>query len=445
MTHHFSFSSNNGPKTSGQSFLFTSESVSEGHPDKLADRISDRILDAFLERDPYSRVACETMLADQCVIVAGEFKTARKSDFESLRESAASLVRQVIRDTGYTNAETGIDPDTCEIQIRFNRQSRDISQGVDRYNGIQGAGDQGLMFGYACDETPELMPAPIVYAHRLVRRQADLRKDKRLPWLQPDAKSQVTFRYVDGRPEKIEAVVFSTQHDADVEYERLKKEVFRHIIDRVIPKHLRSANFKAHINPTGRFVTGGPKGDCGLTGRKIIVDTYGGSAPHGGGAFSGKDPSKVDRSAAYMARFLAKQLVSRGWARKALVQIAYAIGVAEPVSFMVETFGTETDHQMDFAAELATEFDLRPRGIIETLDLLRPIYYPTAAYGHFGRDDLSLPWETVDSTEKRTVEKNDCIIRKASPDDPIFKRGWFVQGRSSKSLLKHTPAKKSPE
>ena len=445
MTHHFSFSSNNGPKTSGRSFLFTSESVSEGHPDKLADRVSDRILDAFLERDPYSRVACETMLADQCVIVAGEFKIAKKEDFENLRQSAASLVRQVIRDTGYTNAETGIDPDTCEIQIRFNRQSRDISQGVDRYNGIQGAGDQGLMFGYACDETLELMPAPIVFAHRLVRRQADVRKSGQLSWLQPDAKSQVTFRYVDGRPEKIEAVVFSTQHDADVEYDRLKKEIFTHIIDPVIPEDLRSANFKAHINPTGRFVTGGPKGDCGLTGRKIIVDTYGGSAPHGGGAFSGKDPSKVDRSAAYMARFLAKQVVSRGWARKALVQIAYAIGVAEPVSFMVETFGTETDHQMDFAAEFAKEFDLRPRGIIETLDLLRPIYFPTAAYGHFGRDDLSLPWETVDSTEERTVAENDCIIRKASPDDPIFKRGWFVQGISTKNFLKNTPAKKSPE
>jgi S-adenosylmethionine synthetase len=439
MTHHFSFPLNNGPKTNGRSFLFTSESVSEGHPDKLADRISDRILDAFLEKDPYSRVACETMLADQCVIVAGEFKTVKKDDFESLRESAPSLVRQVIRDTGYTTAETGIDPDACEIQIRFNRQSGDIGQGVDRDSGIQGAGDQGLMFGYACDETPELMPAPIVYAHRLVRRQADLRKSCQLSWLQPDAKSQVTFRYVDGRPEKVEAVVFSTQHDADVEYDRLKKEVFRHIIDPVIPEHLRSANFKAHINPTGRFVTGGPKGDCGLTGRKIIVDTYGGSAPHGGGAFSGKDPSKVDRSAAYVARFLAKQVVSRGWASKSLVQIAYAIGVAEPVSFMVETFGTETDHQMDFAAELAKEFDLRPRGIIETLDLLRPIYYPTAAYGHFGRDDLNLPWETVRPVKKRTVAENDCIIRKALPDDPIFKRGWFVQARDSKNSLKNTP------
>lgn len=318
--------------------LFSSESVSEGHPDKLADRISDRILDAFLERDPQARVACETMLADQFVVVAGEFKTANTADFEAVRESATSLVRQVLRDNGYRHADTGIDPDRCEVQIRFNRQSDDISQGVDRNDGILGAGDQGLMFGYACDDTPELMPAPIVFAHQLVRRQAALRKSGELPWLQPDAKSQVTFRYVNGKPVAIEAVVLSTQHDAAIGIDALREAIQVHVIDHVIPQALRAPTFRALINPTGRFVTGGPKGDVGLTGRKIIVDTYGGAAPHGGGAFSGKDPSKVDRSAAYMARFLAKQIVARGWASRALVQLAYAIGVAEPVSFMVETF-----------------------------------------------------------------------------------------------------------
>ncbi|MGF6644270.1 methionine adenosyltransferase [Paraburkholderia sp. GAS82] len=375
--------------------LFSSESVSEGHPDKLADAISDRILDAFLARDRHARVACETLLADQCVIVAGEFKTRRIEDFHAVRECAASLVRQVLRETGYTNANTGIAPDQCEVQIRFNGQSQDINQGVDRADGVLGAGDQGLMFGYATDETPELMPAPIVYAHRLVRRQAELRKSGALPWLQPDAKSQVTFSYVDGRPTAVEAVVLSTQHDDGIELDALREAIQRHLIDAVIPEDLRSTSFRTLINPTGRFVTGGPKGDAGLTGRKIIVDTYGGAAPHGGGAFSGKDPSKVDRSAAYMARFLAKQVVARGWARRALVQLAYAIGVAEPVSFVVEMFGTETGRPRNVAADLAREFDLRPQGIIDTLDLLRPIYYPTAAYGHFGRDDLNLPWEVV--------------------------------------------------
>jgi S-adenosylmethionine synthetase len=375
--------------------LFSSESVSEGHPDKLADRVSDRILDAFLKRDPNARVACETLLADQCVIVAGEFKTKRIEDFHAVRESAATLVREVLNDAGYSSAETGIDPDLCEIQIRFNGQSQDINRGVDRTDGVLGAGDQGLMFGYACDDTPELMPAPIIYAHRLVRKQSELRKCGALPWLQPDAKSQVTFSYVDGQPTKIEVVVLSTQHDAEIELEDLRGAVNREIIDVVIPENLRAAGFRTLINPTGRFVTGGPKGDAGLTGRKIIVDTYGGAAPHGGGAFSGKDPSKVDRSAAYMARFLAKQVVGRGWATRALVQLAYAIGVAEPVSFAVETYGTAVDPKRDFSSELAREFDLRPQGIIETLDLLRPIYYPTAAYGHFGRTDEQFPWEIV--------------------------------------------------
>lgn len=373
--------------------LFSSESVSEGHPDKLADRISDCILDAFLEEEPSARVACETMLADQCVVVAGEFKTRRRGAFEGVRSEAATLVRQVLREAGYKSAETGIDPDDCEIQIRFNGQSMDINRGVDRSDGLLGAGDQGLMFGYACDETPELMPAPIVYAHRLVRQQAMARKSGLLPWLEPDAKSQVSFRYEDGRPVGIEAVVLSTQHAPDVDTETLRALVSEQIIRPVIPNALRSSNYRELINPTGRFVTGGPKGDTGLTGRKIIVDTYGGSAPHGGGAFSGKDPSKVDRSAAYMARFLAKQVVARGWATRALVQIAYAIGEPDPVSFVVETFGTERLETRDITATLQSEFSLRPQAILEQLRLARPIYFDTAAYGHFGRTDLDLPWE----------------------------------------------------
>ena len=289
--------------------LFSSESVSEGHPDKLADRISDAILDEFLRLEPTARVACETLLADQCVVVSGEFKTRSPATFRSVRERALAIVTQVLRDAGYRDSNTGIDPERCEIQIRFNGQSADINQGVDRQDGSVGAGDQGLMFGYACDETPELMPAPIVYAHRLVRRQAELRRSGVLPWLGPDAKSQVSFRYQDGRPVAIEAVVLSTQHDAAIDQEELINAVSREIISPVIPASLRADNYREFINPTGRFVTGGPKGDTGLTGRKIIVDTYGGAAPHGGGAFSGKDPSKVDRSAAYMARFLAKQVV----------------------------------------------------------------------------------------------------------------------------------------
>ena len=369
--------------------FFSSESVSEGHPDKLADRISDRILDAFLERDPLARVACETMLADQCVVVAGEFKTQHTEDFQAVQSAAESLVRDVLRDTGYSDSATGIDPEQCEVQVRLNGQSLDISQGVD----TGGAGDQGMMFGYATDETPERMPAPILYAHRLVRRQSDVRRSGQLPWLRPDAKSQVTFLYRDGQPVAIQSIVLSTQHDEYIGYDELCNAVQQHIIDPVIPQELRGTGFRALINPTGRFVTGGPKGDTGLTGRKIIVDTYGGAAPHGGGAFSGKDPSKVDRSAAYMARFLAKQVVARGWAQRVLVQLAYAIGVAEPVSFLVETYGTESDPQRDIAAELSREFDLRPQGIIRSLNLLRPIYYPTAAYGHFGRTDVALPWE----------------------------------------------------
>ena len=375
--------------------LFSSESVSEGHPDKLADRISDKVLDAFLAREPNARVACETMLADQCVIVAGEFRTADPQVFRFVRQDTVRLVAEVLRDAGYTDAGSGIDPDRCEVQVRFHGQALEIAQGVDRSDGVLGAGDQGLMFGYACDETPELMPAPIAFAHRLVRRQAELRRAGALPWLRPDAKSQVTFRYEGGRPVEVTAIVLSTQHHPDVDQRTVHEGVHREILDVVIPPERRARDCKVWINPTGSFVVGGPHGDTGLTGRKIIVDTYGGAAPHGGGAFSGKDPSKVDRSAAYMARFLAKQVVARGWARRCLVQLAYAIGVAEPVSFLVDAEGCEPGRKREIAALLAAEFDLTPGGIVRRLDLLRPIYYPTAAYGHFGRDDLELPWEAV--------------------------------------------------
>jgi S-adenosylmethionine synthetase len=375
--------------------LFSSESVSEGHPDKLADRISDAVLDAFLHLEPAARVACETLLADQCVVVAGEFKTRSPDTLRQVRERAVGIVANVLRDAGYRDAATGIDPERCEIQIRFNGQSADINQGVDRDNGVLGAGDQGLVFGYACRDTPELMPAPIVFAHRLVRRQAELRRAGVLPWLGPDAKSQVTFRYEEGHPVAVETVVLSTQHAPDIDTQTLRAAVQREIIDAVIPASLRSASFRTLINPTGRFVIGGPKGDTGLTGRKIIVDTYGGAAPHGGGAFSGKDPSKVDRSAAYMARFLARQVVARGWSSRALVQLAYAIGEAEPVSFLVEAEGVTANRSAEIVHALREEFDLTPAGIIRCLDLQRPIYYPTAAYGHFGRDDLQLPWERL--------------------------------------------------
>jgi len=373
--------------------LFSSESVSEGHPDKLADRISDAILDEFLRQDPNARVACETLLADQFVVVAGEFKARDIAIVDAIRDKAESIVRRVLRVAGYRTSTTGIDPDRCEINVRFNGQSSDINQGVDRADGVLGAGDQGLMFGYACDETPELMPAAIMYAHRLVRQQAELRNNRTLGWLQPDAKSQVTLRYRDGKPVGIESVVLSTQHDEGIELEELRAAVSEHIIGPIIPAALRAANYREHINPTGKFVIGGPKGDTGLTGRKIIVDTYGGAAPHGGGAFSGKDPSKVDRSAAYMARFLAKQVVARGWAKKCLTQVAYAIGVAEPVSFGVDTAGTGDRDDEAIATALSKEFDLRPGAIIERLDLKRPIYFDTAAYGHFGREEFS--WEKV--------------------------------------------------
>ena len=337
--------------------LFSSESVSEGHPDKLADRISDRALDAFLEREPTARVACETMLADQCVIVAGEFRTRDQGVFRSVRDQAVALVAEVLRDAGYTDADSGIDPERCEVQVRFHGQSPQIAQGVDRADGVIGAGDQGMMFGYACDETPELMPAPIVYAHRLVHRQAELRRSGQLPWLRPDAKSQVTFRYEDGRPVEVTGLVLSTQHATEVDEQELRDAVRRETFDVVVPAGMRSQDCGVWINPTGSFLVGGPNGDTGLTGRKIIVDTYGGAAPHGGGAFSGKDPSKVDRSAAYMARHLAKQVVARGWARRCTVQLAYAISVAEPVSFLIDADGCEPRRNREISVTLAAEFD----------------------------------------------------------------------------------------
>lgn len=407
----------NNQLPSGKNYLFTSESVSEGHPDKMADQISDAILDAFLTLDPDAKVACETVLANQFVLVAGEFKTSDPTVFETVRRNAESIVRQVIRDIGYTSIEDGIDPDQCEIKIAFNHQSAHINQGVDLANGEIGAGDQGLMFGYACDETPEFMPLAISLANKLVRKQAELRKSGALPWLRPDSKSQVSVRYVNGEPTTVEKVVLSTQHSPDISTEDLREIVRKEIVEAVIPVELRSDNFEVLINPTGRFEIGGPNGDTGLTGRKIIVDTYGGSCPHGGGAFSGKDPSKVDRSAAYMARYIAKNIVAAGLAKKCLVQLAYAIGVVKPVSLLIDTFGTAeqsakylnwhkfitrdvvpgTEKQSDEYLEILVQktFGLSPQSIICELDLKRPIYRQTSSYGHFGRTDITLPWENV--------------------------------------------------
>lgn len=379
-----------------RSYLFTSESVSEGHPDKMADQISDAILDAFLMRDPDARVACETVLADQFVLVAGEFKTADNAVFEAVRQDAERLVRQTVREIGYTCRADGIDPDRCEIRIAFNHQSAHINQGVDRADGELGAGDQGLMFGYACDETPELMPLPISLAHRLVQRQAERRKMGHLPWLRPDAKSQVSVRYLDGQPVAVEKVVLSTQHAPEISTDALREIVRREIVDLVIPKSLRGDGYEVLINPTGRFEIGGPNGDTGLTGRKIIVDSYGGSCPHGGGAFSGKDPSKVDRSAAYMARYVAKNVVAAGLARRCTVQLAYAIGVVAPVSVFIDTHGTGVADDTMLEAIVRVTFNLTPRGIVETLELQRPVYRRTAAYGHFGRELPDFTWERTD-------------------------------------------------
>lgn len=379
--------------------LFTSEAVSEGHPDKLADQISDAVLDAFLARDPDARVACETLLADQFVVVAGEFKTARKEDFLAVRDQAESLARQVLREAGYTDAHSGIDPDSCEVQVRFNHQSSHINQGVDRADGEIGAGDQGLMFGYATDETPDLMPYPFWLATQLVRRQAGVRKSGELPWLRPDAKSQVTLRYEDGVATGIEKLVLSTQHVPEISTDDLRREVMKQVIRPVLPANLDTSRMTVLINPTGRFEIGGPNGDTGLTGRKIVADTYGGACPHGGGAFSGKDPSKVDRSAAYMARHIAKNVVAAKLARRCTVQLAYAIGVAEPMSLYVDLHGTGRVDEEKLEAAVRQVFRLTPKGIIQTLDLKRPIYRRTASYGHFGRDDPDFAWERTDKTD----------------------------------------------
>ena len=373
-------------------YFFTSESVSEGHPDKVADQISDSILDAILAQDPTARVAAETLCNTGLVVLAGEITTNANVDY-------IQVARNTLREIGYDNTAYGIDYKGCAVLVAYDKQSPDIAQGVDKAHddGLdQGAGDQGLMFGYACDETAELMPLPIHLSHRLVERQSQLRRDGRLTWLRPDAKSQVTLRYVDGKPDSIDTVVLSTQHDEDISLEKLREEVIEEIIKPVLPKHLIKGAINFLVNPTGRFVIGGPQGDCGLTGRKIIVDTYGGAAPHGGGAFSGKDPSKVDRSAAYAGRYVAKNVVAAGLASKCLIQISYAIGVAKPTSVMVSTFGTGKISDEKIAQLVSEHFDLRPKGIVKMLNLLRPIYRKTAAYGHFGREEPEFTWEQTD-------------------------------------------------
>ena len=373
-------------------YFFTSESVSEGHPDKVADQISDAILDAILAQDPTARVAAETLCNTGLVVLAGEITTNANVDY-------IQVARNTLREIGYDNTDYGIDYKGCAVLVAYDKQSPDIAQGVDKAHddGLdQGAGDQGLMFGYACDETTELMPLPIHLSHRLVERQSQLRRDGRLTWLRPDAKSQVTLRYVDGKPDSIDTVVLSTQHDEAISLEKLREAVIEEIIKPVLPKHLIKGAINFLVNPTGRFVIGGPQGDCGLTGRKIIVDTYGGAAPHGGGAFSGKDPSKVDRSAAYAGRYVAKNVVAAGLASKCLIQISYAIGVAKPTSVMVSTFGTGKVSDEKIAQLVSEHFDLRPKGIVKMLNLLRPIYRKTAAYGHFGREEPEFTWEQCD-------------------------------------------------
>ena len=379
-------------------FLFTSESVSEGHPDKVADQISDAILDAILAQDKFARVAAETLVNTGLVVLAGEITTTA-TDVDYQRAA-----RDTIKRIGYDNTDYGIDYRGCAVLVAYDKQSPDIARGVNEGSGTdleQGAGDQGLMFGYACDETPQLMPFPIYYAHRLMQRQSEVRKDGRLPWLRPDAKSQLTVRYdrATGRPIAIDTVVISTQHAPEIEHKQIEEAVIEEIIKPVLPPEMMSGKVRYLINPTGRFVVGGPQGDCGLTGRKIIVDTYGGAAPHGGGAFSGKDPSKVDRSAAYAGRYVAKNIVAAGLARQCLIQISYAIGIARPTSVMVDTYGTGTISDDRLAEIVQSTFDLRPKAIIQTLDLLRPIYQKTAAYGHFGRDEPEFSWENADKVE----------------------------------------------
>jgi len=374
--------------TSESAFLFTSESVTEGHPDKISDQISDAVLDAALTADAKARVACETLVTTGLVVIAGEITTDAVLDY-------SKIARETIREIGYTHSSYGFDCDTCAVLSALDRQSPDIAMGVD----TGGAGDQGLMFGYACNETPELMPLPIQLAHQLTRRLSEARKSGELPYLRPDGKSQVTVEYRDGRPFRLDAVVISSQHADDVTNEQLRSEIQKHIIEQTVSPELLDKDTKYHINPTGRFVTGGPKGDAGVTGRKIIVDTYGGYAPHGGGAFSGKDPTKVDRSAAYMARYIAKNIVAAGLAERCMVQLAYAIGVADPVSVYVNTEGTGRVSEAALAKLVRNNFELTPRGIIESLNLRRPIYKATAAYGHFGRSEDGFSWEKTDKAE----------------------------------------------
>jgi S-adenosylmethionine synthetase len=380
-------------------YLFTSESVSEGHPDKVADQISDAILDAILAQDKYGRVAAETLCTTGLIVLAGEITSSAVVDYQT-------VARETVKRIGYDNTEYGIDYRGCSVLVAYGKQSPDIAQGVDEGRGLkgdrdeQGAGDQGMMFGYACSETPELMPLPIHLAHRLVERQSQLRRNGKLAFLRPDAKSQVTVRYVDGKPREIDTVVLSTQHDPEIEHERLCEAVIEEIIKPVLPREMLARNTRYLVNPTGRFVIGGPHGDCGLTGRKIIVDTYGGAAPHGGGAFSGKDPSKVDRSAAYAARYVAKNIVAAGLASKCLVQLSYAIGMAQPISIMVTTYGTSRLSDDRLESLVQQHFDLRPKGIVRMLDLLRPIYLKTAAYGHFGRNEPEFSWERTDRAEE---------------------------------------------
>jgi S-adenosylmethionine synthetase len=387
------------------SYLFTSESVSEGHPDKIADQISDAVLDAILAQDKRSRVAAETLVKDNLVVLAGEITTGAQVNFDE-------VARKTIKRIGYNDPAIGFDASTCTVLVVYGKQSQDIAQGVDEGTGHeQGAGDQGLMFGYACEETPQLMPLAIYLSHRLVERQSEVRRDGRLPWLRPDAKSQVTIRYTDGKPESIDTVVLSTQHAPGMKHEQIKEAIIEQIIKPVLPKNYVKGKINYLVNPTGSFEIGGPKGDCGLTGRKIIVDTYGGSSPHGGGAFSGKDPSKVDRSAAYAARYVAKNIVAAGLASKCLVQVSYAIGVARPTSVMVTTQGTGKVSDEKLSELVLKHFDLRPKGIIQMLDLLRPIYEKTAAYGHFGREEPEFTWE---STDKAQTLAADAGIKKGA-------------------------------
>lgn len=377
-------------------YLFTSESVSEGHPDKVSDQISDAVLDAILDQDVNARVACETLCSTGLIVLSGEITTNATVDYNV-------IARETVRNIGYVSSDIGFDSTTCAVLTAFNKQSPDIAQGVNRTKEEemdQGAGDQGLMFGYACNETPQLMPMPIFYAHRLVEHQSTLRKNGKLPWLRPDAKSQVSVRYQDGKPKYIETVVISTQHDPEVTHETLTEAVVEEVIKPILPQDMLSDQIQYLVNPTGRFVVGGPMGDCGLTGRKIIVDTYGGMARHGGGAFSGKDPSKVDRSATYAGRYVAKNIVAAGLADQCEVQVAYAIGVAKPVSLMVNTFGTGKITDEKIIQLIDKHFDLRPRAIIHSLNLLRPIFSKTAAYGHFGRTEPEFTWEATDKAEQ---------------------------------------------